>query len=65
MEDKWITTSEASQIVGVTSHQIRKLLRDGKIKYKKFGWAYMVNRESAEAYAVSYRRPGPKPKHND
>ena len=60
LED-WITAKEASYIIGVTDHQVRKLIRQGKIEARRFGWAWMVNRQSAEEYINSYRKPGPKP----
>jgi excisionase family DNA binding protein len=57
----WITPQEASELIGVTSNQVRHLARTGTIEAQKFGYAWMINRASAEAYAASDRRPGPKP----
>ena len=59
--DDWITPREASELIGVTPNQVRHLARQGTIKARKFGHAWMINRASAEAYAASDHRPGPKP----
>ncbi|MBK8935099.1 MAG: helix-turn-helix domain-containing protein [Chloroflexi bacterium] len=61
MPDDWITTDEAADIVGVTAHQIRHLLRNNVLKGQRFGRSWMVTRRSAEEYAVKERKPGPKP----
>ena len=58
--DDWITAKQASEIIGVTDHQVRYLIRQGKLEAKKFGWAWMINRQSAEDYARTDRKPGPK-----
>lgn len=47
---EYITTSEASRRSGYTTTHIAFLLRSGKIKGHKFGHAWMVNRQSFEAY---------------
>jgi excisionase family DNA binding protein len=60
--EAWITTREAAELIGVTSNQVRHLARTGIIKTRKFGRAWMINRASAETYAASDRRPGPKPR---
>ena len=59
--DDWITPREASELIGVTANQVRHLARQGTIEAWKFGHAWMINRASAEAYAASDHRPGPKP----
>ncbi|KAA3657201.1 MAG: DNA-binding protein [Chloroflexi bacterium] len=61
MVEEWITTDKAAKIVGVTTHQIRHLLRNGLIKGQKFARSWMVDRQSAEEYAKQDRKPGPKP----
>jgi excisionase family DNA binding protein len=60
MAQEWITTEEAAQIVGVTPHQIRHLLREGVLRGRKFARSWMVERASAEKYAATERKPGPK-----
>ena len=61
MADEWITTQEAAEIIGVTRNHIRYLIQQSKLEAKKFGRAWMVSRESAEKYAATERKPGPKP----
>ena len=60
--DDWITPREASELIGVTPNQVRHLARQGTIKARKFGHAWMIDRASADAYAASDHRPGPKPR---
>jgi excisionase family DNA binding protein len=62
MAEEWITTVEAANILGVTVAHVSNLLRRGELIGQKFGRSWMVNKASVEAYAVSYRKPGPKPK---
>ena len=62
MNDEWITTNEAAEIIDVTIHHVSYLLRQGHIKGQKFGNFWMVNRESAIQYAEQERKPGPKGK---
>ena len=60
--DGWITPQEASEMLDVTAQHIRHLAREGLIKARKFGYAWMVKQSSVEAYATTDRRPGPKPR---
>jgi excisionase family DNA binding protein len=56
MSVDWITTDEAAEIVGVTAHQIRHLLRNNILAGKRFGRSWMVDRKAAEAYAAHERK---------
>jgi excisionase family DNA binding protein len=58
----WITTEEAARIIGVTTNHVRYLAKLGTIESRRFGRSWMINRASAEAYAATERRPGPKPR---
>jgi excisionase family DNA binding protein len=60
--DEWITTQEAAEIIKVTRNHVRYLIQRGKLEAKKFGRAWMVGRKSAETYAATERKPGPKPR---
>ena len=60
--DEWITPREAAVLIGVTPNQVRHLARQGTIEARKFGHAWMINCASAQAYAASEHRPGPKPR---
>lgn len=64
-EEEWITTREAAEIIKVTVHQVRYLLHKGMLKGRRFGHVWMVDKKSAKKYAVSDRRPGPKPVSED
>lgn len=57
---EWITTREAATLIGVSIHHISYLLRQGLIQGQKFGNFWMVDKASAEAYAATDRRTGPK-----
>lgn len=59
--DDWITPREAAELIGVTPYQVRHLARTGILEGRKFGYAWMISRASAEAYAASDRHPGPRP----
>jgi len=59
----WITPREAAEIIGVTPHHVRYLARQGLVEAQKFGYAWMIKRASAKAYAAQEHRPGPDPKH--
>lgn len=61
MNEEWITTREAAELIGVSIHHISYLLRHGLIEGKKFGNFWMVNRYSAQTYASQERKTGPKP----
>lgn len=58
--DDMITTEEAAKITGLSTNQVSWLLRNGKIKGKKFGRDWAVVRRSAEEYARQWHKPGPK-----
>ena len=60
-EQQWITTKEAAEIIDVSLMHITYLLRTEKVKGKKFGYFWMVDKTSAETYASANRKPGPKP----
>jgi hypothetical protein len=49
-------------MLGVTLHQVRHLAYKGIIATRKIAHTRIVKRTSVEAYAVSDRRPGPKPR---
>lgn len=62
MAEEWITTQEAAEMIGVTRDHITYLLRTGQLEGKKFVRDWMVDKASAEQYAASERKPGPKSK---
>jgi excisionase family DNA binding protein len=65
MAEDWITTRKAGEISGYHPDTVRELVRDGKIKGKKFGEVWQVSHNSLLAYmreqAKRGERRGPKP----
>jgi excisionase family DNA binding protein len=64
--DEWITVKEASKISGYNEEYITHLIREGKIKAKKFGFVWQVSRSSVLDYTEKTEKlggkRGPKPK---
>lgn len=46
MPTGYITTAEGAQLTGYTDAYIRELIKDGKVKAKKYGRSWMVSRSS-------------------
>ena len=57
---KYITTSEAAEIIGCVDSRVRQLLREGTIAGERVGRDWLVDRRSAEKYRDKERKPGPK-----
>lgn len=57
----WITTAEAAQLTGYNNEHIRRLVRSGKIRGRKFGIVWQVDRTSVLKYLENEGR-GPKQK---
>ena len=57
--EEWITTTDARTLTGYNAEHIRRLVRAGKIKAKKWGKEWMVERNSLLAYVESEGR-GPR-----
>ena len=57
--DEWITTTDAKTLTGYNAEHIRRLVRAGKIKAKKWGKEWMIERNSLLAYVESEGR-GPR-----
>ena len=64
--DDWLTSTEAAEIRGYHVERIRELLREEKIKGRKWGQAWMISRDSLMSYVHKIEkqgaRRGPKPK---
>ncbi|MFC2052847.1 helix-turn-helix domain-containing protein [Chloroflexota bacterium] len=64
--DDWLTSTEAAEISGYHVERIRELLREEKIKGRKWGQAWMISRDSLMSYVHKIEkqgaRRGPKPK---
>lgn len=50
MIDDWITTREAIELSGYHPDHLRRLIRAGEIKARKFGIVWQVNRQSLLSY---------------
>jgi excisionase family DNA binding protein len=58
--DEWITVQEASKISGYNEEYITRLIREGKINAKKFGFVWQVSRSSVLAYTENTEKLGNK-----
>ncbi len=50
MANQWITTLEAAELSGYHVNHLRRLIRAGDIKARKFGIVWQVDRASLLAY---------------
>lgn len=50
MAEDWITTQEAIAISGYTANHLRILIREGRIKGRKYFVIWQISRKSFEAY---------------
>jgi len=66
-DTEWITVTQAAEISGYNAEYLRRLMRNKKIKFRKFSFIYQVNRESLlnylkEAENITDKRYTPKRK---
>ena len=59
---KLISVTEASQISGLTTRHIRRLIREGEIEGVKIGRNWLTTEKAIRDYLKKDRRPGPKPR---
>jgi len=57
---EWLTIIEAAKLSGYHPESIRELIRQGKIKARKFSIVYQVDRESLLAYIEKAQAVGEK-----
>ncbi len=57
---KWLTVNEAAKLSGYNADHLRELIRDGKIKARKFSIVWMVSRESLLEYLKKAQAMGEK-----
>ena len=66
MAEDWITTAEAAELSGYHLVHIRRLIIAGRVKGRRFGQVWQVNRASLLAYVRKAEKfgekRGPKPK---
>lgn len=56
----WITTSESAGLSGYTPEHVRRLVESGKVKGRKFGIVWQVDRASLLAYVKAAEKWGAK-----
>ena len=66
-DTEWITVSQAAEISGYNAEYLRRLMRNKKIKFRKFSFIYQVHKASLLSYLkaaekTSDKRYSPKPK---
>ena len=66
MPDEWITTADAAELSGYHPEHVRWLVRQGRIKARKFGIVWQIHQKSLQIYiedSVHSKdgRRGPKP----
>ncbi len=49
-DSDWITVNDAAEISGYNAEYLRRLIRNKKIKFRKFSFIYQVNRKSLIDY---------------
>lgn len=54
--DKYISTTQAAELAGLTADYIRDLCRDSRIKSQKFGHVVMVDKESLLKHVASVKQ---------
>ena len=60
MAEDWITTQEASELSGYRSDYLRTLIRQGRIKGRKYFVIWQVERRSLLAYLREQEQRGEK-----
>jgi excisionase family DNA binding protein len=58
--DEWLTVQDAAKLSGYHPESIRELIRQGKIKARKFSIVYQVDRDSLLAYMEKAQAIGRK-----
>ena len=58
--DEWLTVNEAAEQIGYNPEYVRELIRQGKIKARKFSIVWMVSRESVLEYRKKVQALGDK-----
>ncbi len=60
MADKWLTTKEAAALGGYHVEHVRRLISSGKIKARKWGRDWQVDRADLLAYIRRQEKLGAK-----
>jgi len=57
---EWLTVRGAAKLSGYDPEHVRRLIREDKVKARKFSIVWMVNRESLLAYMAKAQAMGEK-----
>lgn len=57
-QDEWITVQEAAELAGYHPNHVRRLIRDGMIKARKWATVWQVSNESMLAYLEKQENQG-------
>lgn len=57
---EWLTVQEAAKLSGYNADHLRELIRDGKIKARKFSIVWMVSHNSLLDYLAKQEKLGSK-----
>jgi len=60
MPEEWLTTQEAAELSGYHPEHVRRLLRVGQIPARKWGQAWMINRDGLLTYMQTVETMGKK-----
>jgi excisionase family DNA binding protein len=58
--NEWLTVNQAAKLSGYAPEHIRRLIREGEIKARKFSIVWQVSRESLFAYIEKAQTWGKK-----
>jgi excisionase family DNA binding protein len=58
--ERWITTQQAAELSGYHANYIRKLIRTGRIKARRYSTLWQVDRASLLAYIRNAEKQGNK-----
>ena len=58
MSEVWITTTEAAEISGYHPEYVRRLVRNDRIRARKFGVIWQVDRRSLRKYINKGKETG-------
>ena len=62
LRDTYISSLEATKILGIHPVAIQKLFRDGKLRGEKIANRWLIRRADLEVFAKSYTPKGGRPR---
>jgi|CXWL01.1.fsa_nt_gi excisionase family DNA binding protein len=60
MAETWISVTEAASLSGYHPEHLRELIREGKVKARKFVTVWQIDRLSLQAYIRAAEKSGDK-----